>query len=228
MSNWPKIKDIDVNIRIDDLLGPLGYKNSEDVQPEIMDKIVSEVDRCYELMKGKAIYACWEFNRPDKSDIIKINGITIEDKTFAASLEGATVLAVAICTIGPEIDSLIDESFACGDFLLGMIADIVGNRAVENVAHKCGTFICTDARDLGLSTAKQISPGYGKWDTSGQRPVFSMLDPSPIGISLNDHCMMEPKKSISFVVPLVEGESHHDDRPPCHGCDFKNCDYRRN
>jgi cobalamin-dependent methionine synthase I len=62
---------------------------------------------------------------------------------------------------------------------------------------------------------------------SGQRVVFSLLDPSPIGVSLNDHCMMQPKKSVSFVLALGENETTYEDRPPCHGCGFPNCSYRR-
>lgn len=227
MSRQPKITEIDFDIIIEDLLGPLGYSDAANVKPEIMDQIVSETERCRGAMAGKAIYFCSRFSRVTGRDAIEVNGKTISDKTLVDSLDGASAFAVAVCTVGPAIDGIIDDCFSGGDYLTGMIADVAGNRAVEDVAHRCARLICTDARGLDLSTGRQISPGYGKWDTSGQRPLFELLDPSPIGVSLNDYCMMEPKKSVSFVVPLVEGEPQSDDRPPCHGCDFKNCSYRR-
>ena len=227
MLNQPEITDLEFSISIEDLLGPLGYPDRDKVQPKIMDQIVSATDLCRGAMAGKAIYSCLEFRRITGRDAVEIDGKTIIDKTLADSLDGASAVAVAVCTVGPEIDKIIDENFNGGDYLQGMIADVTGNRAVEDVAHRCARLICTEARKLDLSTSRQISPGYGKWDTSGQRPVFELLDPSPIGVSLNEHCMMEPKKSISFVVPLVEGDQPDEERPPCHGCDFKNCSYRR-
>ncbi len=227
MSEWPSINDVDIGVRVEDLLGPLGYAEGDAVQPSIMEQIVSESERCTESMTGKAIYTCSEFTRITGRDEIRVGGKTISDKTLADSLEGARSFAVAVCTVGPEIDKIIEEHFKRGDYLQGMIADVTASRAVENVAAQCGTLICAEAGRLDLWASGRISPGYGKWDTSGQRPVFELLDPSPIGVSLNDYCMMEPKKSISFIVPFVEGEPDREEEPPCHACDFKNCGYRR-
>jgi hypothetical protein len=227
MSKQPEITDLEFSINIDDLLGPLGYPDRDKVQPEMMDRIISATDRCRHAMAGRAIFSCMELRRIDGRDVVEIDGKTIADKTLADSLDCASAVAVAVCTVGPEIDKIIDDNFNGGDYLQGMIADVAGNRAVEDVAHRCSRLICAEARKMNLSTSRQISPGYGTWDTSGQRPVFELLDPSPIGVTLNDYCMMEPKKSVSFVVPLVEGDQPMDERPPCHGCDFKNCSYRR-
>jgi len=227
MPDGPKIRDTEVSIDIQELLGPLGYKTIKDVQPSIMNDIVAEVERCREMIKGKMIYIRREFKRLTDIDAIAVNGLTIKDKILVSSLDGARSFAVAICTIGPVIDKYVEDCFIKGDFLTGMIADVAGNRAVEDVARTCARYICAEARELNLCTSAQLSPGYGTWDTSGQKPVFAMLDPSPIGVSLNEYCMMEPKKSVSFVVPLLEGESCHEEKPPCHGCNFKNCSYRR-
>ncbi len=226
MSHWPKIQEIDASVQIDELLGPLGYADSDAVRPSVMGEIVAETGRCQEAMRGNAIYACLPASRAGRNSV-EIDGITIEDETLAGSVDGARMVAVAVCTVGPQIEKIIAGHFDRGDYLHGMIADVTGSRAVENVAHRCAAFICAEARELSLSTASRLSPGYGKWNVSGQRAVFTVLDPAPIGVSLNDHCMMQPNKSISFVIPLVEGESRHDDRPPCVGCDFKNCSYRR-
>ncbi len=227
MSDRPKINDIDITINTDDLLGPLGYKTAADVPPSMMDNITEEIERCRGMVEGKSIHVLVEFERFDGTNTIRVNGLVIEDDSLVSSLDGSTCLAVAVCTIGPKIDSFIDHCFAKGDFLTGMIADVVGNRAVEDVARRCARLICVQASELRLSMLPQMSPGYGKWDTSGQRPLFAILNPSPIGVSLNKYCMMEPKKSVSFIVPLTDGESRHEEVLPCHGCGFKNCSYRR-
>jgi hypothetical protein len=222
-----KIKDIDATVKTDELLGPLGYKNADEVQPSIMRQILTNADLCRSMIRGKAIYTCVELESCADSSAICIDGLKIDDATLVSALNDAKALGVAICSIGPALDKFIDACFDKGDFFAGMIADVVGNRAVEDVARRCSRLICEEARALKLSALNQLSPGYGRWDTSGQRAVFAVLDPSPIGVSLNEYCMMEPKKSISFVVPLSEGELSAEEHPPCRECDFQNCSYRR-
>ena len=227
MLQQPEIRNIDICVTVDDLLGPLGYDDKEAVQPSIMEQIVSESRRCHEAMEGKAIYACGQFSRLAGRHAIEAGGVTVDDETLAASLNGAKALAVAVCTVGPGIDEIIKDHFSRGDFLRGMIADVVASRATENVADKCAAIICAEAAKLKLSPLKHLSPGYGKWDVSGQRPVFSLLDPSPIGVSLNDHCMMTPQKSVSFVIPLVEGKAQRQEGRRCDDCGYVDCTYRR-
>lgn len=225
MWRQPRIRDIDIEINIEDLLKPLGYDDRESIQPAIMDQIVSETDECLQMMKGAMIYASAQIGRVDGD--ASVGGVKLEDETLLDALDGAEALAVGVCTVGAEIDKLIKECFDSGDYLRGMIADVVGSRAVENIADKCATHICTEARERKLSPTKHLSPGYGKWDVSGQRAVFSLIDPSPIDVTLNESCMMTPQKSVSFALPLREGESQLNDKPACHECGFKNCAFRR-
>lgn len=220
MFKQPEVRDIDASVCVEDLLGPLGYGSGKAIEPVIMEQILSESERCRRALRGKAIYTCVGKERFSDKRIV-------DDETLATSLDGAQSLAVAVCTVGDEIEKIIDEHFAKGNFLGGMIADVAGSRAVEDVAEKCAALICSDATALDLSTATRLSPGYGTWDTTGQRAVFGLLDPSPIGVSLNEHCMMHPKKSISFIMPLVKGETGRELEPPCHRCPMKKCGYRR-
>ncbi len=220
MFKQPEVMDIDASVCAEDLLGPLGYGGGRSVEPIIMEQILSETERCRRVLRGKAICAC--IGKEHFSDR-RVMG----DETLAASLDGAQSLAIAICTVGDEIEKMIDEHFAKGNFLGGMIADIVGSRAVEDVAEKCAASMCSNAAAHNLSTSARLSPGYGTWDTSGQRAVFGLLDPSPIGVSLNEHCMMHPKKSVSFIMPLVQGETGRKLEAPCRGCPMKDCGYRR-
>lgn len=226
MFKQPEVQDIEVSVAVDDLLGPLGYGKGAAVEPSIMEQILSETARCEQTIRGKAIHACVEIERLD-DDAIAANGVTVNDETLVSSLDGAESFAVAVCTVGADIDELIGEHFSKGDFLRGMIADVFASRAVEAVAEGCAALICAEARSRNLSASGHLSPGYGKWDVTGQRAVFALLDPSPIGVSLNEHCMMQPRKSVSFVIPLLKGEVHAAERRHCRDCDFENCDYRR-
>ncbi len=227
MSQRPDEVGLEVEVKLEDLLGPLGYSKREDIEPAILEQILRDSEQCRQATQGRAMFTRVEILRRGSSSVIETPIGTIKDETLANSLNGARSLAVAVCTIGDAIDKIVDERFERGDFLGGMIADVYGSRAVEDVAERCGVMICSQARSRGLSPSDQLSPGYGRWDVRGQRVVFSLLDPSPIGVTLNEHCMMRPKKSVSFVFPLVEGESVWEGERLCARCGFKNCSYRR-
>ncbi len=220
MSNHPEIRKLQAHVPLDDLLGPLGYKNREDIAPAILQQIEEEHERCSGILEPQFIADMLSPLPAAASDLAS-------DEYLAQHLDGALALGAGICTVGPAIDAYIEDCFGRGDFLCGMIADVVASRAVEEVGECCSDFLCAAAAEQKLSALCRISPGYGKWDVSGQRVLFSLLDPSPIGVSLNEYCMMQPKKSASFLIPLGEGEPAQKLQHSCHECTFRNCAYRR-
>jgi hypothetical protein len=216
----------DVQVSIDDVLGPMGYKSKEDVGAALLQQILAEMERGGRALQPQFIV-----------DIVPLKGTPAhplveqdhpaDDEFLAKHLDGAFFVAASICTVGNGIDRLIDDCFARGDYLGAMVADIVGSRAVEELGEISSDFLCARAAERKVFPLCRISPGYGQWDVSGQRQVFSLLNPSPIGVSLNDFCMMQPKKSLSFLIPLGEAEPVHKLQPACRECTFKNCAYRR-
>jgi hypothetical protein len=229
MSQPPRVIDVEARYSIEELLGPLGWERGSCVEPAFMEQIVSESERCRQVMQGRAIYTRMDVSRVDQN-VIEVGGKAFEEGVLASALDGVRRFALGICTVGDGIEEIIDEHFRGGDFFRGMVADVVGSRAVEHVAEVCASLICSEANESGLYPSGHLSPGYGEWDVSGQRVVFALLDPSPIGVSLNEHCMMKPKKSISFVVPLAEGLAHHADQADhhlCRECGLQDCMYRR-
>ncbi|RJP17285.1 MAG: hypothetical protein C4520_17000 [Candidatus Abyssobacteria bacterium SURF_5] len=225
MSSQQQIREVEVHIPLEDLLGPLGYKAKEQVTPGVMQQILEESSRCKTLLKPRFITDLIPVSRSGEAS--GGSDIRFKDEFLARALDGAQVLGLGICTVGPDIDLMIDDCFARGDYLVAMIADVVASRAVEEAGEACSDFLCAKASEQGLFPLCRISPGYGKWDVSGQRTLFSLLDPAPLGVSLNQYCMMQPKKSISFLIPLGENEPVQKFQPSCQECNFKKCAYRR-
>jgi hypothetical protein len=215
MLSQPEIRAIDVRVEVDDLLGPLGYKSGSDVSPAIMEQILAEKSRCEKMMRAQFIASLVSLDKRNDEAEPDAKGRLREDDFLAEHLDGAVILAVGICTVGPEIDKHIDDCFAAGDYLGGMIADVAASRAVEELGEACSDFVCSKAAERKLFPSCRISPGYGRWDVAGQRIVFSLLNPAAIGISLNEYCMMQPKKSVSFLIPFGREERAHKLRHFC-------------
>ena len=117
-------------------------------------------------------------------------------------LAGAQRVAVAICTIGAELEKL-SASRMNGNPLLGLALDGLGNAAVEAVAQKVCNHIEQQAQAISLQASTPLSPGALEWPVEiGQPQLFALLDPSEAGVTLTSGGMMIPKKSISFVVGI--------------------------
>jgi hypothetical protein len=227
MLNQVEIRAIDVRVEVDDLLGPLGYKSGADVSSVIMEQILAEKGRCEKMMQAQFIADLISLDRWNDEAELNAKESLREDDFLAEHLDGAVILAVGICTVGAEIDKHIDDCFAGGDYLGGMIADVAASRAVEELGEACSDFLCSRAAERKLFPSCRISPGYGRWDVAGQRVVFSLLNPAVIGVSLNEYCMMQPKKSVSFLIPFGKEGRAQKLRHFCQECNFKNCSYRR-
>jgi hypothetical protein len=128
----------------------------------------------------------------------------VEDVPYHVVFKRASRLAFAVCTIGPAVEAEIARSSAAGDSLRALLLDAIGSVAVESVVRQTAEGIRAEAAAMGLKAGVRFSPGYGKWPLQEQRTLFSIVDGSVIGVGLNDSCIMEPRKSVSFAVRIGE------------------------
>jgi cobalamin-dependent methionine synthase I len=135
-------------------------------------------------------------------------------------------------TVGEECSSKIAELFASNEYVLACLLDEVASQGAERVAdltqQRYGMLL--QAEGLGLATVvERYSPGYCGWHVSSQAPLFGILDPSAIGLRLNDRFLMEPLKSISgvFIAGKEEIHSVNDSFAFCKKCATERCRQRR-
>ncbi len=152
--------------------------------------------------------------------------------TCADGLPGSEVIpagvphALAICTIGKQLEERVQELIAQGDSARGMILDAIGSAAVEEVANRLNGELCDKGLAEGRKTGLRSSPGYGKWAVTEQPLIFDLLRPEDVGVALNASCVMDPAKSISFARPREGGENARGPRGRCARCGMGQCEYR--
>ena len=80
-------------------------------------------------------------------------------------------------------------------------------------------------KEHNSGTKPRFSPGYGDFDISYQKNIFSCLNSEKyIGLTLTDSMLMVPSKSVTAVVGLTEDKQEHKNK--CDMCENKNCSYR--
>ena len=156
--------------------------------------------------------------------ILLEGGKELVSPLVAHHLAGAEQVALVVCTIGSQLETLASTSMEANP-LLGLALDGLGNAIIGMLAEQVCRRIGDQAQACGQTTSTPLSPGEPDWSVEvGQPQIFSHLDPASAGILLTSGGMMVPKKSISFVVGIGPEMTRSD---PCELCSLRErCRYR--
>jgi len=135
-------------------------------------------------------------------------------------------LALAVCTIGPALEERVEKLARSGRSTRAMVLDAIGSAAAEAAADASNGSICAEAFREGRAPGARRSPGYDRWPVAEQRLLFDVLRPEEVGVTLTASCMMTPRKSVSFAVPLDAGAAAPRHASRCARCGLAGCPYR--
>jgi len=136
-------------------------------------------------------------------------------------------VGACICTVGAAIEDRARDLFAAREFPLAVMLDSVGSAAAESLAEYGNDLLCQAGLPRGLRVTNRISPGYAGWDTTEQAALFRLCPGAPIGVALNDSCVMTPAKTISFLVGIGPDVLVDHYFTQCRRCWMRDCAYRR-
>ncbi len=116
--------------------------------------------------------------------------------------EHASSVELALCTLGPAIESREKDLFPDEPHKAAVL-DEISTALITALARKVHTAIKEQARLRGLKAGPPFRPGLGRWPLETQRVLFACLPAEKIGVVLDQHLMMRPIKSTSLVVPIL-------------------------
>ena len=161
-------------------------------------------------------------------DFIEIEGgIRFSTGRIAQYIKDSSDIVIFLVTIGDEIEKIAGELTSGKEPLQGYLLDRIGSFAVESLAKAVEKKIRKDYSILKKSVSRRYSPGYCDWPIEEQHIIAKILDFSKIGVSLNESCMMKPKKSISAIVAIADRGIFTEFGSTCGICEKKDCSYRR-
>ncbi|MEK6589833.1 MAG: vitamin B12 dependent-methionine synthase activation domain-containing protein [Nitrospinota bacterium] len=196
------IKDIKITIDFNQVLKELGFKQVSSVLTPPMEKMVrEEIERAQGLINPQAIVINFSLTSVTEKEIITdCDSLYFKTRYLAKNLSGCTKASLFICTLGSKLEERVKDYFAEGEQTRAYIMNGIGSAAAEEVAEYVNQIIIKEAEGEGFKTVRRFSPGYGDWNLSDQQAILKTLNPSPIGVTLTERCIMIPEKSITAIV----------------------------
>ncbi|MFQ6082341.1 MAG: vitamin B12 dependent-methionine synthase activation domain-containing protein [Candidatus Aminicenantia bacterium] len=207
-----KIENFKVKVSPEDIIRALGLTKKKTKKKAELEKIIREEEpEIEQLIHARGIYKIIDWQETNCHPIF----------------DRAKKVALAICTIGSELEKKSSELMKKNQILQGLILDAYGSEAVEQVACRLDQIIAEEAKKLDLWPSRRFSPGYGQWDIQEQAFLFKILPAEEIGVRLKESFMMEPRKSISFRINFYSTPDPLAGKSMCLKCKMKNCPYRK-
>ena len=192
-----------------------------------MEKIVNSVlGRLREWIAPAVVYALYPVTRCDEEGTLHLeNGLSVNTPGHQKQSE-AKYLAAVVCTIGPALEAACKDFSADGDSLRALFLDAAGVAALEALSERAFDLIRERADSLGLSAGCRFAPGCMDFPMERQAVLYRLADGERIGVHLNSSMVMEPNKSVSFFVMLMEGSASGTRVYKCRDCELLDCQFR--
>jgi hypothetical protein len=221
------LKDVPLRVDRDEVLRFQGYKKGIDVPDAAVLAIFDDALAMGEsLMEPRVVYHASGVTGQGPA-LIEAGGERLTIPEIGRLWGSLEAVGAGICTVGPAIEDRVRALWDSRELPLAVMLDSVGSAAVESLAEYANDLLCQAAIEAGVKVTNRISPGYAGWDTAEQAALFRLCPGDPIGVTLNDSCVMTPGKSISFLVGVGPEARVDHYFTQCRRCWMPDCAYRR-
>jgi len=178
-------------------LDPQGIKKAlrMDERKEWDDLVNQVVADAQSRITARAVFAVCYIEAKLKDAII-VNGICLRSKVLRKNVECAERIFPYVITIGKQLE---EAARSCKDLLKQFCYETAGDIGLTQ-AHE---YMAEQLRcAYALDEVSSMEPGsLEDWPIEEQRPLFALMGDveRAIGVRLNDHLIMVPRKSISGV-----------------------------
>ena len=159
------------------------------------------------------------FDLAVQTDGVRLDcGLLLPGRDLAAHLRGCSRAALLAATLSAPVDALLRRAQA-EDLAAAVALDCCATAAVEAVCDLAEAEI--RVRFPGCSFPFRFSPGYGDLPIELQDPILRLLDaPRHVGLCATDRHILTPRKSVTAVLGISDGEMSPQKRG-CASCTFR-------
>jgi hypothetical protein len=191
-----------LKIDIDNI--PPKYKKTFDMTKNIADN----------KFRIKAIYESYELDEVTVDSLRLSNGLVLKSKILSEMFSNSFELVFYIVTLFgyEEVDKSEEDMFN------KLFLDHWGTAFIDCADSWITKTIARSLEEEGMYVTHSFSPGQLDIPIEIQTPIFELLIPEEIGVSLNNNYMMHPVKTISGILGLKLQKDENRIRP-CDICE---------
>lgn len=223
------IKSFEIEIDKGKVCRSLGYGNGRGPSSSISSLIDEEIEEAYGFIHPFCSYQLMDIKRVRRPRVTLENGITmtITSEVLSWVLFPCQQAVIFVASIGQDLEERVAQLMKEGEILKPTILDAIGSEAAEKTACHLQEKVRELAASNGAAITLRYSPGYCDWDITQQRVIFEAMNSAHLKVSLNQECLMVPRKSVSGIIGLGWGEKRRLRLSPCQFCTKQDCQNRR-
>jgi len=226
MTDVEHLKNIEIRVDPRAILYIQGYTGQREPRQSIVELANRAAAEALTLTEPQAIFREVSISKMNKDSLTMEGDISLNTgERINGWWKGSKSLSVAVCTISKRLEDRGMEYFAKGEYASAMTLDIAGSVALGWLGNQVQQHICHKAKQAGLEMGPFINPGYREWPITDQKEIFSIMPAASIGVTLNEECMMKPKKSLTYCAGVGVSEVLESFNR-CRYCGVPKCHYR--
>lgn len=182
----------------------MGYRDPKRVKPRLKQAFEIIYPQALALLRPCAAYRVLELTGIDaQAHVLHTPEAHFSGSDLIRLFEHAEQLAAFVVTVGAQLEADVQRrSKNNEDLLNAYFMDVVASEALMVLMRNLQACIQNDLEAQGKTAAVTrywYCPGYGDWDVREQVHLFVALqrEAQQVGVRLNDHCAMIPRKSYS-------------------------------
>lgn len=224
------VAQLPVDLSLPELLGKLGPVGTKTAYQTSAEKCLL-VARS--IWAPKLTYRWFRCVRRGKSglDLICPTGGEKSSVDLGYSIrfvEGAEQVLIGVYTVGYELEELAKSASKKGLYLDSYIYDMISLGVLDKVNDRVNELIERYGGERGWGVSPFLSPGsvHG-WDLKGQLNIINLLPISDIGVESSPAGILQPFKSLSFLLAAGPGLRETKVGTTCQACSCRdNCEMR--
>jgi hypothetical protein len=221
--------EIQPELNLGDVFQFLGTKGrSKPRSYALKNKVRIWIQRAKDLLTPRLLYDVYKIDHISKGGVALEDDCRLKSPKLSKTLRPCEEVVCFVATIGSRIEQEIKKLFQQNRLSDAYVLDAVGSAAVESLADQFQETIEDAVNEQDKRVTLRFSPGYCDWPVNQQKELFKLIDSAPTDVTLNDACLMTPRKSISGVFGIYrEGEDCKTPYTPCSDCPKVDCPERR-
>jgi hypothetical protein len=219
------------NVEDGELARMLGSRSprGRKLSPSLKKKVKNLKDKSSRLIKPRIHFKKHHIHTISPGVVQLDTDHRLRSPKLSRTMRGSKEIVCFVGTVGrgieKEIKRLVKQKRLSEAYILDALGSVLVEDLVDQFQSRLDQHYKTQNKVVGL----RFSPGYCDWPVTEQKKLFELLEPQTAGVALTESCLMQPRKSISGVIPLFPADNGQQPGGynPCWECKRLDCTARR-